>query len=94
MIDGEEGEEPDLDLAPDFQRDYVWDNTRKSRLIESILLNIPLPVFYLARDKNGKIQVVDGVQRLTTIYKFFKNEFKLNHLEYLEDECGGRYFKK
>ncbi len=94
MIDGEEGEEPDLDLAPDFQRDYVWDNTRKSRLIESILLNIPLPVFYLARDKNGKIQVVDGVQRLTTIYKFFKNEFKLNHLEYLEEECGGRYFKK
>lgn len=93
MIDGEEDEEPVLDLAPAFQRDYVWDNGRKSRLIESILLNIPLPMFYLSRDKNGKLQVVDGLQRLTTIYKFFKNEFKLTKLEYLHDECEGRYFK-
>lgn len=92
MIDGED-DDPVLDLAPDFQRDYVWDNTRKSRLIESILLNIPLPVFYLARDKDGKMQVVDGVQRLTTIYKYFKNDFKLSHLEYLKKECDGRYFK-
>lgn len=94
MIDGEEDEEPVLDLAPDFQRDYVWDSGRKSRLIESILLNIPLPVFYFARDKDGKMQVVDGVQRLTTIHKYFKNEFKLSKLEYLEDECDGRYFKR
>ena len=94
MIDGDEDEEAVLDLAPDFQRDYVWDNVRKSRLIESILLNIPLPVFYLARDKNGKLQVVDGVQRLTTIYNFFKNKFRLSKLEYLKDECEGRYFKK
>lgn len=93
MIDGEEDEEPVLDLAPDFQRDYVWDNVRKSRLIESILLNIPLPVFYFARDKEGKLQVVDGVQRLTTIYKFFHNEFRLSKLEYLKEECEGRYFK-
>lgn len=93
MIDGDEDEEPVLDLSPDFQRDYVWDSVRKSRLIESILLNIPLPVFYFARDKEGKMQVVDGVQRLTTIYKFFKNEFKLNNLEYLKKECDGKYFK-
>lgn len=94
MIDGEEDEEPVLDLAPDFQRDYVWDNVRKSRLIESILLNIPLPVFYFARDKDGKMQVVDGVQRLTTIHKYFKNEFRLTKLEYLKEECEGKYFKK
>lgn len=93
MIDGEEDEEPVLDLAPDFQRDYVWDNVRKSRLIESILLNIPLPVFYFARDKEGRLQVVDGVQRLTTIYKYFHNEFRLTKLEYLKEECEGRYFK-
>ena len=93
MLDGEEDEEPVLDLAPDFQRDYVWDNLRKSRLIESILLNIPLPVFYFARNKEGKMQVVDGVQRLTTIYKFFHNEFRLTKLEYLKEECEGKYFK-
>lgn len=94
MIDGEEDEEPILDLAPAFQREYVWDRVRKSRLIESILLNIPLPMIYLARDKSGKMQVVDGVQRLTTIHKFFHNEFKLTNLEYLGEECEGRYFKK
>lgn len=94
MVDGEEDEEPVLDLAPSFQRGYVWDNVRKSRLIESILLNIPLPMFYLSRDKNGKLQVVDGLQRLTTIYQFFKNEFKLSKLEYLSRECEGRYFKR
>lgn len=94
MVDGEEDEEPVLDLAPAFQRDYVWDNVRKSRLIESILLNIPLPMFYFSRDKNGKLQVVDGLQRLTTIYKFFKNEFKLSKLEYLSKDCEGRYYKR
>lgn len=92
MIDGEDGEEPTLDLTPDFQREFVWDSTRKSRLIESIMLKIPLPVFYFSRDKEGKLQVVDGVQRLTTIYRFFKNKFKLTNLEYLKD-CEGKYFK-
>lgn len=92
MIEGEEGEEPTLDLAPDFQRGFVWDSTRRSRLIESILLKIPLPVFYFSRDKEGKLQVVDGVQRLTTIYLFFKNKFRLTNLEYLE-ECEGKFFK-
>jgi hypothetical protein len=41
-------------LNPDFQRDFVWDNEKQSRLIESIVLRIPLPVFYLAEDKQGR----------------------------------------
>jgi hypothetical protein len=57
-----------LDLSPDFQRNFVWtDITRKSRLIESILLRIPLPVFYLSETIQGTFHVVDGVQRLTVI---------------------------
>lgn len=94
MIKGDDFDGPTLDLSPDFQRNFVWDITRKSRLIESILLEIPLPVFYLARDKDGKYQVVDGVQRLTVIEQFFSNEFKLRNLEYLSDECDNRYFQK
>lgn len=94
MINGyEPGEEPILDLSPDFQREYVWDKGRQSRLIESILLKIPLPVFYLARDKEGKYQIVDGMQRLTTINNFFNNGFRLMDLEYLREECGNCYFK-
>lgn len=84
----------DVDLSPDFQRGFVWnDITRKSRLIESLLLRIPIPVFYFAQDEEGLFQVVDGVQRLTVINSFMKNEFKLKNLEYLT-ECNGKYFKK
>ncbi|WP_027399605.1 DUF262 domain-containing protein [Anaerovorax odorimutans] len=94
MITGTDYDEAILDLSPDFQRNFVWDITRKSRLIESILLKIPLPVFYLARDNDGKYQVVDGAQRLTVIKDFFNNKFKLRNLEYLEDEYDNKYFLK
>lgn len=93
MIDGDEDDESTLDLSPDFQREYVWDSKRKSRLIESILLNIPLPVFYFSKDNEGKMQVVDGVQRLTTIHSYFHNKFSLHQLEYLGKDCDGKYFK-
>lgn len=87
-------ERGDVDLSPDFQRGFVWnDVTRKSRLIESLLLRIPIPVFYFAQDEEGLFQVVDGVQRLTVINSFINNKFKLKNLEYLS-ECNGKYFKK
>ncbi|MET2869749.1 DUF262 domain-containing protein [Exiguobacterium profundum] len=94
MIIGEDDIEPTLDLSPDFQRNYVWDRTRKSRLIESILLKIPLPVFYLSRDSEGKYQVVDGVQRLSVINEYFSNGFKLSNLEYLNKDCELKYYHK
>lgn len=84
----------DIDLAPDFQRHFVWkDIAQRSKLIESMMLRIPLPVFYMAQDAEGKFQVVDGLQRLTVINQFLNNEFRLKKLEYLKD-CEGKYFKK
>jgi len=82
-----------IDLSPDFQRNFVWDNVQKSRLIESILLRIPLPMFYFSEDEEGLITVVDGLQRLTTIKEFMDNKFPLRKLEYLKDSCEGRYYK-
>ena len=81
-----------VDLAPDFQRGYVWDYARRSQLIESLMLRIPVPAFYLSETEDGNYQVVDGLQRLTTITKFLRNEFPLKHLEYLKEQ-EGRYFK-
>lgn len=80
----------DINLSPDFQRDYVWKKRQKTRLIESVLLGIPLPVFYFNQDKEGAYQVVDGVQRLSTIYQFMTNNHVLDRsdLEYL-DLVGG-----
>ena len=73
-----------LNLAPDFQRlRGIWDNTRKSRLIESLLLRIPIPVFYVAANGDDDWQVVDGLQRMSTINDFVTGSFALNRLEYL-----------
>lgn len=64
-------------LDPDFQRDFVWDKNKQSRLIESILMRIPLPVFYVAEDSEGRLLVVDGRQRLTTLKRFLEGDLKL-----------------
>lgn len=92
MIDDES-----LELAPDFQRGQVWKRKQKSQLIESVLLQIPLPAFYFAEDSNGLMRVVDGLQRLSTINDFVRGgdegtqkRFPLRDLEYLE--LDGKYF--
>jgi hypothetical protein len=82
----------EIDLAPDFQRHRVWKQLQKSRLIESILLRIPLPAFYFSSDKEGKMQVVDGLQRLSTISSFANGEFPLDDLEYLQSDLRGKFF--
>jgi hypothetical protein len=85
----------DLELAPDFQRLRVWTPKQKSRLIESVLLRIPLPAFYFSSDMKGNMQVVDGLQRLSTIHDFVRNSaFVLQHLEYLDSDLGGKSFSE
>ncbi|MEN3536059.1 DUF262 domain-containing protein [Microbispora sp. ZYX-F-249] len=84
-------DEDELELAPDFQRNKVWKPGQRSRLIESILLQIPLPAFYFAADRDGSMKVVDGLQRLSTIHAFAResaNQFALSDLEYLRNEQG------
>ena len=74
----------EIDLAPDFQRlRGIWKKERKSRLIESLLLRIPIPVFYVAADKSEIWSVVDGIQRMSTIYDYVTGKFSLTKLEYL-----------
>lgn len=64
-------------LDPDFQRDFVWPVDKQSRLIESCIMRIPLPVFYVAEAMDGRIAVVDGLQRLTTFERFLGGDFAL-----------------
>ena len=79
----------DIDLAPDFQRHYVWKLPQRWGLIESLLLGIPLPSFYFNENTSGQLQVVDGVQRLTTISQYVsKGGFKLGGVTYLHDLEG------
>jgi len=83
----------DIDLNPDFQRNPdLWDKTKMSRLIESILLKLPLPIFYFDVSNPDKWIVVDGLQRLSTIKSFIVNKsFKLRKLEFLDELNGKSY---
>ena len=81
----------EINLAPDFQRLKVWGNKGKSRLIESLLLRIPIPLFYVAADHNERWSVVDGVQRMTTINDYMTGKFALGNLEYLTGLHGYKY---
>jgi len=81
-----------LFLDPEWQRSYVWDSKRASKLIESLLFDIPVPVIYLSKTHGNKYEVIDGVQRLTSVFKYFNNEFSLQSVELLK-EVRGKYFK-
>ena len=64
-------------LDPDFQREFIWPEDKQSKLIESVIMRIPLPVFYLAENQEGKMIVVDGLQRLSTFRRFLNNQLRL-----------------
>ena len=64
-------------MDPDFQRDFIWPIDKQSKLIESVLMRIPLPVFYIAENEDGRMVVVDGLQRLSTFRNFVNDGARL-----------------
>jgi hypothetical protein len=90
-----------LDLQPEFQRNAgIWPEENQSRLIESMLLRIPLPTFYAAESRDDNWSIIDGVQRLTTIARFIEPEsigrggdpLVLRRLQYLGRQYEGKTF--
>lgn len=83
-----------IDLDTDFQRlPGLWDNQKKSRFIESLLLNLPIPAFYFSEKENNDWEVVDGLQRVSTIKSFVIDaDLRLSQLEFLK-EFNGKYYK-
>jgi hypothetical protein len=83
-----------IKLDPDFQRESnVWTLKQKSELIESILIGIPLPIFYVKEDKKGNLILIDGRQRLSTIFDYLDNKFALSGLKILS-KFNNFYFKE
>lgn len=94
-------EKKTIKLDPDYQRRHRWTNETSSRLIESLVLNIPIPVVFISQDVDvddevsdsaSRFTVIDGQQRLTAIFEFMKNKLKLEGLETLS-ELNGSYYK-
>jgi Protein of unknown function DUF262 len=77
-------------VVPDFQRGYVWDNGKASRLIESLLIGIPIPVLYFYETPAAKYEIIDGHQRVRSIVRFTNNEFQLTSMRVLDDLNGKR----
>lgn len=86
-----------LNVQPEFQRQFVWDEIKSSRLIESALLDIPIPIVYLSEEKDGKENVIDGQQRLTSFFSFIdgkfpdNKEFKLKNLNVFTELNGKKF---
>lgn len=84
-------ESTEIYINQDYQRDFVYDNARQSRLIESFLLGIPVPEIFLCECKSGKDEVIDGQQRVTSIHRYLTNKFTLSGLTTLTDLNGKRF---
>jgi hypothetical protein len=80
-----------INLSPDFQRRDRWSVEKQSRFIESIIMNVPIPPVFLGEDDYGNYVVLDGRQRLTAVYDFLKNIYKLKDLKVWEELNGSRY---
>ena len=75
--------EGELNLQPDYQRRFVWDKKTMSKFIESLLLSIPIPTIFLAENNDDTFEVIDGQQRLTTIFAFMKSKLTDDESRYL-----------
>ena len=83
----------ELIIDPEWQRNFVWNRKQSSKLIESFLLKIPVPVVYLAQKEDGRYEVIDGLQRLKSVFDYFDNRFALTGLDIMgeQNRC---YFKE
>lgn len=84
-------EDKSLKLNPVYQRRYVWDDKKASKLVESLLINVPIPVCYFAEERDSSRTTIDGQQRLRSLFRFLGNEFPLKGLEVLSDLNGKRF---
>ena len=73
-------EDPAYTISPEYQRRHRWDQVRKSRLIESLIMNVPVPPIFLYEFDYSKYEVMDGLQRLTAIHEFYRNKYELTGL--------------
>ena len=81
-----------IETNPEYQRDFVYSIEKSSRLIESALMKIPLPKIYLCEEKDGKLSVVDGQQRIRSFLNFIRNEYALKGMTVFP-ELEGKYYK-
>ena len=83
--------EDEILVIPKMQREYVWDNGRASRLVESLLLNIPVPPVFFSETADSKYEVIDGHQRIRSVVRYINNEFALSGLRLMTEHLRLRF---
>jgi Protein of unknown function DUF262 len=78
-------------VIPEYQREFTWEPSRKSRFIESVIMGLPIPFLFFWEMQNGKLEIVDGSQRLRTIHEYIFKDFELTQLEELPSLSGTRF---
>lgn len=79
-------------VIPEYQRELTWDKRRQSRFIESVVMGLPIPFLFFWEMEDGKLEVVDGSQRLRTLQEYIKDQLTLTPLEELPSLTGTRFF--
>lgn len=78
-------------FIPDYQRKYIWDQNNKTLFIESVLLGFPIPFMFMADCEDGRLEIIDGAQRIQTIKEFFQDKLTLTGLKKLDSLNGFKY---
>ena len=73
----------DLFYIPSYQREYIWPDGNKCRFVESIILGLPIPMMFFADMEDGRLEIVDGAQRIQTLEEFMNGDLRLNGLTHL-----------
>ena len=90
-LTGEENEENEL-YVPDYQREFIWETSRQSKFIESIILGLPIPLIFVAEiEETGRLEIVDGSQRIRTLSAFIHDNLKLSRLDKLTELNGFKF---
>lgn len=91
LVDYMSGDIPKIILEVPFQRNFIWKDDRASQLIESVIMNVPIPPLYFAEEESGRWLVIDGLQRLNSLLHFHQNEYKLEGLEIIKELIDLKY---
>ena len=78
-------------FVPDYQREFVWDDIRQSRFIESLIMGLPIPYIFLAENADGRYEIVDGSQRIRTLAAFLNDNLEITGLEKIRNMNGLKF---